>query len=90
MRVPAAAAGALDFGNVPAGSGAVLGFRFENAGGAECAVKDIHLSDDAGGAFFMPGGAITGGSVARTRPSPPRWPSRPAPTGTYHGELEIR
>ena len=32
-----------------------------NPGRAECAVKDIHLSNDAGGAFFMPGGALTGG-----------------------------
>ena len=53
----------LDFGNVTPGRGAVLGFYFRNPGRAECAVKDIHLSNDGGGAFFMPGGRLTGGVV---------------------------
>src|SRR5918996_313649 len=53
----------LDFGNVPPGTGSILGFRFENAGTNICAVKDIHISNDGGGVFSMPGGALTGGVV---------------------------
>src|SRR5919197_1409159 len=57
---------ALDFGNVPPGTAAVLGFRFENAGEKTCAVKDIHITNDGNGnhgdpVFWMPGGALTGG-----------------------------
>jgi hypothetical protein len=57
----------LDFGNVPPGWGAVLGFRFANEDKEfpieECVVKDFRIENDAGGAFNMPGGAITGGVV---------------------------
>jgi hypothetical protein len=54
---------ALDFGNVAPEAVSILGFRFENAGTNICAVKDIHISDSGGGAFWMPGGPLTGGVV---------------------------
>lgn len=53
----------LDFANVAPGRGAVLGFYFRNPGRAECAIKNVHLSNDGGGVFSMPGGPITGGVV---------------------------
>jgi hypothetical protein len=80
---------ALDFGAVRVGRGAVLGFRFENAGAAECAVKDIHLSNAAGGAFFMPGGALTGGTVPFDTAFSAQIAFRPPAEGTYDGELAI-
>lgn len=79
----------MDFGALWVNRGGVLGFYFENTGTAECAVKDIHLSNDAGGVFFMPGGQLAGGSVP--------WGSAfsaqiafksPAP-GQFQGELSI-
>lgn len=91
--VPACAAWAvtplptIDFGNVPLGWGAVLGFHFRNTGTGTCAVKDIRLGNDGGGAFFMPGGALTGGVV------PPGWgfsaqvAFRAPAAGTHAGEL---
>lgn len=48
----------LDFGNVPPGSGAVLGLRFTNQGQDVCAVRNVHVEQNADGAFFMPGGSI--------------------------------
>ncbi|MFZ5472107.1 MAG: choice-of-anchor D domain-containing protein [Myxococcota bacterium] len=81
--------GVLDFGNVPTGAGAVLGFRFENAGTEECAVKDIHLSDDAGGAFFMPGGPLAGGVVLRDDSFAAQIAFRAPTDGAYAGELSI-
>src|SRR5262249_46148031 len=56
----------IEFGNVPVGNGAVLGFRFENTGSTQCAVKDIHVDNDAGGVYFMPGGPIAGGFLGPT------------------------
>lgn len=50
----------LDFGTVPPGSGAVLGFKLMNKGSDLCPVKNIRLTDDGGGAFGMPGGEIDG------------------------------
>lgn len=80
---------ALNFGNVPAGTGAVLGFRFENAGTAECAVKDIHLSADAGGAFFMPGGALAGGVLEENDAFSAMIAFKAKAEGVYRGELSI-
>lgn len=79
----------LDFGNVPAGSGAVLGFRFENTGDEECAVKDIHLSNDAGGVFFLPGGPLTGGVVIKDDSFAAQIAFKSKSSGEFHGELAI-
>lgn len=79
----------IDFGVVQPGFGAVLGFRFENAGTEECAVKDIHLSSDAGGAFFMPGGPLTGGSVPTQTAFSAQVAFKPQSAGHYSGELSI-
>jgi hypothetical protein len=79
----------LDFGNVAPGRGAVLGFRMENPGRAECAVKNIHISNDAGGAFFMPGGRITGGVLAYDTAFSAMVAFRPPAAGAYAGELKL-
>lgn len=79
----------IDFGDVPVGHGAVLGFRFENTGAAECAVKNIQLSNDAQGAFFMPGGPITGGVVIPEAAFSAQVAFKPGAPGNYHGELEL-
>jgi len=79
----------LDFGNVTAGRGAVLGFRFSNTGGNDCAVKDIHLSNDAGGAFFMPGGPIPGGVVPPASAFSAMIAFKTPNEGSYQGELSI-
>jgi hypothetical protein len=79
----------LDFGNVAPGRGAVLGFRFENPGRAECAVKDIHLSNDGGGAFYMPGGRITGGVLPYDTAFSAMIAFRPPAAGSYTGELKL-
>ncbi len=79
----------LDFGNVAPGRGAVLGFRMSNPGRAECAVKDIHISHDAGGAFFMPGGRITGGVLAYDTAFSAMVAFRPPAAGDYTGELRM-
>ncbi|RJS26043.1 hypothetical protein DRW03_06170 [Corallococcus sp. H22C18031201] len=79
----------LDFGNVAPGMGAVLGFYFHNPGGAECAVKDIHISKDAGGAFFMPGGPLTGGVVLYDTAFSAMVAFKPLTAGTYDGELRM-
>jgi hypothetical protein len=80
---------ALDFGNVAPGRGAVLGFYFRNPGRAECAVKDIHISNDGGGAFFMPGGRLTGGIVPYDSAFSAMIAFRPAAAGSYTGELKL-
>jgi len=51
---------ALDFGTVPPTYGAVLGVKVRNQGTDVCAVKNIKLNADAGGAFSLPGGGIEG------------------------------
>ncbi len=51
---------ALDFGTVLPGWGAVLAVRFVNGGADLCPIKNLHLTDDAGGAFLLPGGALEG------------------------------
>jgi len=79
----------IDFGVVQPRFGAVLGFRFENAGTEECAVKDIHVTDDAGGAFFMPGGPLTGGSVPTQSAFSAQVAFKPQGAGHYTGELAI-
>jgi hypothetical protein len=80
---------ALDFGNVAPGRGAVLGFHFRNPGRDECAVKDVHLSNDAGGAFFMPGGRLTGGVVPYDTAFSAMIAFRPQAAGEYQGELRM-
>ncbi len=82
-------ASGVDFGNVPAGSGAVLGFRFENAGSRECAVKDIHLADDGGGAFYMPGGPLTGGVIREDDGFSAMLAFRSATPGSFEGTLQL-
>jgi hypothetical protein len=79
----------LDFGNVSPGRTAVLGFRFENPGRAECAVKDIHISNDGGGAFLMPGGRITGGVLLYDTAFSAMIAFRPPAAGAYAGELKL-
>ncbi|OJH42073.1 choice-of-anchor D domain-containing protein [Cystobacter ferrugineus] len=79
----------MDFGNLEPGRGAVLGFRFDNAGRAECAVKDIHISNDAGGAFTMPGGKIVGGVVPFDTAFSAMVSFRPPAAGDYVGELKL-
>ncbi|MCE9673321.1 choice-of-anchor D domain-containing protein [Myxococcus stipitatus] len=79
----------MDFGNVVPGRGAVQGFYFRNPGRGECAVKDVHLSNDAGGAFFMPGGALTGGVVLYDTAFSAMVAFRPQAEGTYTGELKL-
>lgn len=51
---------AVNFGTVAPGRGAVLGIKLENTGSDLCAVKNVRLANDGGGAFLMPGGAIEG------------------------------
>ena len=80
-------ANVLDFGDVPPGTGAVLGFRFENIGRTICAVRDIHLSNDAGGAFFMPGGPLAGGVVGLDDAFSAQIAFRTGTPGSYAGEL---
>ncbi|PTL83897.1 hypothetical protein [Vitiosangium sp. GDMCC 1.1324] len=79
----------LDFGNVEPGHGAVLGFYFRNPGRAECAVKDIHLSNDGGGAFFMPGGKLAGGVVPYDSAFSAMIAFRPQAPGEFQGELKM-
>ncbi|NTX33960.1 choice-of-anchor D domain-containing protein [Myxococcus sp. CA033] len=79
----------MDFGNVVPGRGAVLGFYFRNPGRAECAVKDVHLSNDANGAFFMPGGKLTGGVVLYDTAFSAMVAFRPSAEGEYTGELKL-
>jgi hypothetical protein len=79
----------LDFGNVMPGRGAVLGFSFRNPGRAECAVKDIHLSNDAGGVFNMPGGKLAGGVLAYDTAFSAMIAFRPQAPGQYQGELRL-
>jgi hypothetical protein len=79
----------LEFGNVPTGTGAVLGFRFENTGTKECAVKNIHLSNDASGAFFLPGGDLAGGVLEKDDAFSAMIAFRAPQDGVYAGELEI-
>ncbi|MBX5483666.1 MAG: choice-of-anchor D domain-containing protein [Myxococcaceae bacterium] len=79
----------LDFGNVPPRQEGVLGFRFENAGTDICAVKDIHLSHDGGGVFFMPGGALTGGVVLQDDAFSAMIGFYTKTAGTFTGELEL-
>ncbi len=79
----------LDFGNVELGRGAVLGFHFRNPGRQECAVKDIHISNDGGGAFFMPGGKIPGGVVPYDSAFSAMIAFRPQAPGQFQGELKL-
>jgi len=79
----------LDFGSLEPGRGAVLGFRFDNTGRSECAVKNIHVSNDAGGAFSMPGGKIVGGVVPYASAFSAMIAFRPPAVGDYQGELTL-
>lgn len=80
---------AVDFGNVPPGRGAVLGIYMRNPGQAECAVKDVHLSQDANGAFFMPGGPLTGGVMPFDTSFSTQVAFKPPAAGVYTGELKL-
>lgn len=82
-------ASAIDFGAVWVNRGAVLGFFFENTGTTECAVKDIHLSNDAGGVFFMPGGQLAGGSIPWATAFSAQIAFRSPNAGAFEGELSI-
>ena len=77
----------VDFGLVPLGTGAVLGFHFVNTGPAECAVKDLRVTSDAGGAFFMPGGPIAGGTIPTASAFSSQVAFRPRTGGEAVGEL---
>lgn len=79
----------LEFGNVPPGTGAVLGFYFENIGTQECAVKDIALLDDAQGTFFMPGGPLTGGVLFPTDAFSAQVAFKSHQPGHFQGSLEL-
>ncbi len=83
----------MSFGNVVPGGEGVLGFRFENAGTVsgvdECAVKDLHLSNDAGGAFYMPGGELAGGVVPFDTAFSAMIAFAPDAAGDFEGELSI-
>ncbi len=79
----------LDFGNVPAGEWAILGFRFENMGVDVCAVKDIRLSNDGGGVFSMPGGELTGGVVLQADAFSAMIAFHTTTPGAFEGELEL-
>ncbi|NOJ83734.1 choice-of-anchor D domain-containing protein [Myxococcus xanthus] len=79
----------MDFGNVTPGRGAVLGFYFRNPGSAECAVKNIHISNDGGGVFFMPGGRLTGGVVPYDAGFSAMVAFRPQAEGDFTGELQL-
>ncbi|MBU8896908.1 choice-of-anchor D domain-containing protein [Corallococcus sp. M34] len=80
----------LDFGTVPPGQGAVLGIKLENRGTDLCPVKNIRLTDNAGGVFTMPGGDLYGGILY-----PGDWFSfevaflSPLTGGDFHGSLQI-
>jgi len=52
-------------------------------------VKDIHLSQDAGGAFFMPGGALAGGVLEQNDAFSAMIAFRPPQDGVYQGELSL-
>ncbi|QDE92536.1 hypothetical protein BHS06_28140 [Myxococcus xanthus] len=79
----------MDFGNVTPDRGAVLGFYFRNPGSAECAVKNIHISNDGGGVFFMPGGRLTGGVVPYDSGFSAMVAFRPRAEGDFTGELQL-
>lgn len=79
----------IDFGNVPPGWGAALGFSFRNTGEEVCAVKDIELANDGGGAFFMPGGAVTGGVVPPGTGFSAMVAFRAPQPGTFEGALTM-
>ncbi len=76
----------IDFGTIEQGRGAVLGFYFENVGAAECAVKNIRVSNSSNGSFFMPGGEIAGGVLAYDTSFSAMVAFRPTSTGAHHGE----
>ena len=79
----------IDFGNVPAGSIGTLGYRFENVGQTVCAVRDIHLSNDGGGAFWIPGGDVAGGVLWPTNAFTGQVAFRAPRDGSYTGEVMI-
>src|SRR5258708_11165654 len=63
------------------------GFRVENTGRTICAVRDIHLSNDAGGAFCMPGGPLAGGVVGLDAAFSAQIAFRSRTPGSFTGEL---
>lgn len=79
----------LDFGNVPPGGGAVLGFRFEDTGQTECALKDIQIDPSSDPAFFMPGGSLVGGDLFPTDAFSSEVAFKPTASGEFHGTLVL-
>ncbi|MBF5044517.1 choice-of-anchor D domain-containing protein [Aggregicoccus sp. 17bor-14] len=79
----------IDFGNLPPGRGAVLGFYFHNTGPETCAIKDIHISNDAGGVFTMPGGRLAGIVAPYDTGFSAMIAFKSQVAGTFEGELEL-
>ena len=50
----------VDFGTLLPGKGGVLGVKVTNQGSALCAIRDVHVVEDAAGLFTMPGGPVDG------------------------------
>ena len=67
----------------------MLGLYLRNPGRAECAVKNIHVSESAGGAFFMPGGPLVGGVLPYDTSFSTQVAFRPPVAGAYSGELML-
>lgn len=80
---------AVDFGTLPPAQGAVLGVKMTNAGTELCAVKNIHLSNDGGGVFFLPGGDIEGLTVLPGNAFSLMVAYRPKSNGQSVGMLDV-
>ncbi|MFZ5471253.1 MAG: choice-of-anchor D domain-containing protein [Myxococcota bacterium] len=81
--------GAVDFGTVPPSRGAVLGIKVENIGADLCAVKHVRLVDDAGGAFFLPGGVLEGLLLPPANAFTFQVAFRPGTPGAYRGMVRL-
>ncbi|MFN7131006.1 MAG: choice-of-anchor D domain-containing protein [Myxococcales bacterium] len=79
----------IDFGSVQPDRGIALGFKVENVGSDLCAVKNLRVVDDAGGAFWLNGDVPPGYELKPNR-SFVRWLSFRAKTpGSYAGRLRL-
>ncbi len=79
----------VDFGNLEPKRGASLGIRVENVGGDLCAVKNLQVIDDAGGAFWLSGDVPPGFEL-----KPNRWFVRhvsfqATQPGSYAGRIRM-
>jgi hypothetical protein len=79
----------VNFGTVAPGAGAVLGVRFTNTGNDQCALRDLHISDDADGAFFLPGGVLRGLVVYPGEGFATQVAFKPTQTGAVRGSLSL-